>query len=284
MGTKVMVNGLPGKMAMEVAALIKSGRFSSDRYSEFDLVGYSLTSSNQTGGIVVGAFRDVEPIRPDQREEEIERLKEVYEGRTILSVDYTTPEAVNGNADFYCRHGSPFVMGTTGGDRAALEARVKDSDIVAVVAPNMAKPIVALQAMFDFAAQNFPDAFEGYTLKVQESHQTGKKDTSGTAKAMVAYFNTLGVPFTVDGIRKIRDPDVQEHLVGVPKEHLGGHGWHSYVLESGNEDVKLRFEHNVNGRRAYVKGTLDALRFLQIKVEAGEKGRVYSMIDVLRGE
>src|SRR3989344_5505325 len=263
MGTKVMVNGLPGKMAMEVAALIKLGGFSSDRYSEFDLVGYSLTSSNQTGGIVVGAFRDVEPIRPDQREEEIERVKEVYEGRTILSVDYTTPEAVNGNADFYCRHGSPFVMGTTGGDRAALEARVKD---------------------FDFAAQNFPDAFEGYTLKVQESHQTGKKDTSGTAKAMVAYFNTLGVPFTVDGIRKIRDPDVQEHLVGVPKEHLGGHGWHSYVLESGNEDVKLRFEHNVNGRRAYVKGTLDALRFLHIKVEAGEKGRVYSMIDVLKGE
>jgi len=284
MGTKVMVNGLPGKMAMEVAALIKSGLFSSDGYSEFDLVRYSLTSSNQTAGIAVGAYRDVEPIRPDQREEEIGRLKEVYEGRTILSVDYTTPEVVNGNADFYCRQGLPFVMGTTGGDRAALEARVRDSDIVAVVAPNMAKQIVALQAMFAYAANTFPGAFEGYTLEVEESHQAGKKDTSGTAKAMVAYFNTLGVPFAVEDIRRFRDPVVQEHLMGVPKEHLGGHGWHGYVLKSKHEDVELHFEHNVNGRRVYAEGTLDALKFLQRKVEAGEKGKVYSMIDVLRGE
>src|SRR3989344_4165832 len=260
MGTKVMVNGLPGKMAMEVAALIKSGLFSSDGYSEFDLVRYSLTSSNQTAVIAVGASRDVEHIRPDQREEEIGRLKEVYEGRTILSVDYTTPEVVNGNADFYCRQGLPFVMGTTGGDRAALEA------------------------MFAYAANTFPGAFEGYTLEVEESHQAGKKDTSGTAKAMVAYFNTLGVPFAVEDIRRFRDPVVQEHLMGVPKEHLGGHGWHGYVLKSKHEDVELHFEHNVNGRRVYVEGTLDALKFLQRKVEAGEKGKVYSMIDVLRGE
>ncbi|MBI4158802.1 dihydrodipicolinate reductase [Candidatus Woesearchaeota archaeon] len=284
MGTKVMVNGLPGKMAIEVAGLIKSGRYFSDKYCGFDLAGYSLTSSDQTEGIAVGASRDVEPIRPDQREDGIRRLKEVYEGRTVLSVDYTTPEAVNGNADFYCRHGLPFVMGTTGGDRAALEARVRDSDVVAVVAPNMAKQIVALQAMFAYAAMTFPGAFEGYTLEVQESHQAGKKDTSGTAKAMVGYFNELGVPFVIEDIIKYRDPVVQERLIGVPKKHLGGHGWHGYVLNTGHGDVEFCFKHNVNGRRVYAEGTLDALRFLQKKVEAGEKGKVYSMIDVLKGE
>jgi len=40
----------------------------------------------------------------------------------------------------------------------------------------------------------------------------------------------------------------------------------------------------VNGRDVYAAGTLDALRYLQRKVEAGERGKVYSMIDVLKGE
>lgn len=44
-------------------------------------------------------------------------------------------------------------------------------------------------------AQQFPGAFSGYSLKVFESHQSSKKDTSGTAKAVVASFNKLGLDF-----------------------------------------------------------------------------------------
>jgi 4-hydroxy-tetrahydrodipicolinate reductase len=43
----------------------------------------------------------------------------------------------------------------------------------------------------DHMATNFPSAFAGYKLTVTESHQSGKADTSGTAKAMVEYFNKL---------------------------------------------------------------------------------------------
>lgn len=42
--------------------------------------------------------------------------------------------------------------------------------------------------MMDMMAQNFPGAFAGYKLRVVESHQSTKKDTSGTAKAVVASF------------------------------------------------------------------------------------------------
>ena len=123
----------------------------------------------------------------------------------FLSVDYTHPSAVNPNADFYCRYGLPFVMGTTGGDRQKLEASVVSSSIAAVIAPNMAKQIVGFQAMMEYAADNFPNLFRGYTLEVKESHQQGKADTSGTAKAMIGYFNRLGVSFSTDEIVMVRD-------------------------------------------------------------------------------
>ena len=38
------------------------------------------------------------------------------------------PYQVNGNAAFYVKHGVPFVMGTTGGDRAKLLDDIKVGD------------------------------------------------------------------------------------------------------------------------------------------------------------
>ena len=70
---------------------------------------------------------------------------------------------------------------------------VEASSIPAVIAPNMAKQIVGFQAMMEFAAKEFPNLFKGYSLEIIESHQKGKADTSGTARAMVGCFNQLGV-------------------------------------------------------------------------------------------
>ena len=80
----------------------------------------------------------------------------------------------------------------------------------------------------------------------------------------------------------VRNPDEQRRM-GVPEKHLGGHGWHTYTLRSPDGTVLFRFTHNINGRDVYAAGTLDALRFLQQKVDAGDKGKVYSMTDVFKG-
>ena len=74
------------------------------------------------------------------------------QGKTLVAIDYTHPSAVNNNAALYARVGLPFVMGTTGGDRQKLEATVRantDASFAAVIAPNMGKQIVALQAMLE---------------------------------------------------------------------------------------------------------------------------------------
>jgi dihydrodipicolinate reductase len=54
---------------------------------------------------------------------------------------------------------------------------------------------VAFQATMELMAEQFPGAFAGYKLDVVESHQRTKADTSGTAKAVVASFQKLGLNF-----------------------------------------------------------------------------------------
>jgi 4-hydroxy-tetrahydrodipicolinate reductase len=270
---QVMVNGLPGSVSQIVATqILKDERF--------ELVPFSLTGPEiQQPEFSLESVK-INFIRPEKRNSQIKDVIKSHEG--LLSVDYTHPSAVNANAEFYCRCRLPFVMGTTGGDRKKLEQIVVSSSIAAVIAPNMAKQIVGFQAMMAYAADTFPGLFKGYSLEIRESHQSGKADTSGTAKAMVGYFNELGVSFTEEEILKIRDPEVQKTQWGIPEQYLAGHGWHTYKLVSEDRTVRFEFTHNVNGRMVYTHGTLDALVFLSAKVDAGVKGRVYDMIDVLK--
>jgi 4-hydroxy-tetrahydrodipicolinate reductase len=270
---KVMVNGIPGNMAVNIARHISAD----DR---FELVPCSLTGPEIQAAEHKNETISIRLIKPEEREQVIEDLKQ-KEG-AFLSVDYTHPSAINANAEFYCKYQLPFVMGTTGGDRHDLEACVRASSISAVIAPNMAKQIVGFQAMMEYAAQTFPDLFKGYSLKIKESHQKGKADTSGTAKAMVRYFNQMGLSFSEDQIVKERDPQIQTAQWGIPQEYLAGHGWHTYRLISGDKTVRFEFTHNVNGRDVYARGTLDAVLYLKARVGEGAQGKVYTMIDVLK--
>ena len=269
----VMVNGLPGKVTRMIATHVA-------REPSLTLLPYSLTGPEiDLERMAVGGV-EVALIKPDRRDAAIMTIKDTY--ADFISVDFTHPSAVNRNARFYCTHGLPFVMGTTGGDRAELHDTVTKSSVAAVIAPNMAPQIVGLQAMLAFGAENFPQLFEGYTLEVRESHQQGKADTSGTAKAMVRYFNAMGVDFTEDRIQKERDPAVQKAEWGIPEAYLGGHGWHTYTLTSPDGTVLFQLKHNINGREIYVEGTLKAVRYLQRKVRDGAHGRVFTMMDVLK--
>lgn len=135
----------------------------------------------------------------------------------LMVIDFTLPDAVNSNAEFYIENKVPFVMGTTGGDREKLLKDVKDAGLYAVIAANMGKQIVALQAMLQYAAREFPGAFSGYKLDVVESHQSTKVDTSGTAKDIVTSFNKLGMPCEEEDIRKVREVKQQMEEMNVPE-------------------------------------------------------------------
>ena len=269
----VMVNGVPGNVSALIAGHIH-------RDERFALLPYSLTGPEITETDYSDDEISVRLLTPSKRDAVIDEIKATY--KDFLSVDFTHPSAVNANADYYCAHKLPFVMGTTGGDRELLEKTVTDSSIAAVIAPNMAKQIVGFQAMMAYAAETFPDLFKGYQLKIIESHQQGKADTSGTARAMVGYFNQLGLEFGENDIQKERDPVVQQNQWGIPQQYLDGHGWHTYTLTSADTTVRFEFTHNINGRDIYAGGTMDALVYLNRKLQEGARAQVFTMIDVLK--
>ncbi|CAM6039818.1 unnamed protein product [Sphagnum compactum] len=55
-------------------------------------------------------------------------------------------------------------------------------------------------------------------MQVTESHQSSEVDTSGTAKAVISSFQKLGLPFNLDQIEMVRDPEEQVTRMGVPSE------------------------------------------------------------------
>jgi 4-hydroxy-tetrahydrodipicolinate reductase len=284
----IMVNGLPGAMGLEIAAACL-------RREGVTLAPFALTGPTGGGTVDVGGVT-VQLFGAEGREEAAARVKEAYpEPGALLCIDFTHPSAVNDNAAWYCAHGLPFVMGTTGGDRAALMEVTRDSGTYAVIAPNMAKQIVALQAALEQMGDEFAGSFAGYTLSVVESHQSTKADTSGTAKAVSTSLAKLTNEddFGADDyarIVRVRELQAQRDGGGpshkgvspVPDAALDGHAFHTYALTSADGAVEFQIRHNVQGRSTYAEGSVDAAVFLARCVRAATAEKVYDMVDVLR--
>ncbi|KAK4482122.1 hypothetical protein RD792_009261 [Penstemon davidsonii] len=268
----IKVNGCTGKMGRAVLeAAISAG---------LEPVPVALGGPEDDGKILDIDGMQIEVQGTSQREDVLSSVFNDYPN--LIVVDYTVPAAVNENAALYSKVGVPFVMGTTGGDRELLYKTVADSNVYAVISPQMGKQVVAFLAAMEIMAEQFPGAFSGYNLQVLESHQASKLDLSGTAKSVISCFQKLGVSFELDQVKQIRDPRLQVEMVGVPQEHLNGHAFHMYHLTSPDETVSFEFQHNVCGRSIYAEGTVDAILFLAKKVNSKAEKRIYDMIDVLR--
>ena len=281
---RVMVNGMPGPMATAAAeACLRKGL----NLSPFAMTGPDMEESAITVvDSVSGRSANVLLIPSSATEDVLAQLKKSrtkFGDDAILAIDYTHPSAVNSNAVFYAENKIPFVMGTTGGDRDQLMKDMESSSASAVIAPNMGKQIVALQAGLEDLAKKFPSAFGDYKLHVRESHQKTKADTSGTAKAVVDSLKTLAgdADYTYDDIEMIRD-DEESKAFGVKDKYIkGGHAFHTYTLTSPDGTVEFQLKHNVSGRTVYAEGTADAVKFLAKKIDQGEGGKIYSMVNVL---
>jgi len=98
---KVMVNGIPGNMAVIVARHVSADE-------RFTLVPWSLTGPEIEATEHIVEAIPIRLLKTAEREQVIDNL--MLEEGTFLSVDYTHPSAVNANAEFYCKHRLPFVM------------------------------------------------------------------------------------------------------------------------------------------------------------------------------
>ena len=284
----VMINGMPGPMAVAAAeASLRKGL----TLAPFGLTGPDVPPQDYTVTDPDTQRSQVVRLCPSSDPELVAgELAKVFK-RTgdVIAIDYTHPSAVNANGKWYVKNRIPFVMGTTGGDRAGLMKTVEDGKHYAVIAPNMGKQIVAMQYALESLALKFPSSFGGYNLEVKESHQKTKADTSGTAIAVINSIKGLV------GAEKEEEFDIEKDIqmlrsdresldFGVPKEALKGHAFHTYTLTSPDGSVEFELKHNVCGRRVYAEGTADAVKFLARECEKnGEAGgKNYDMVDVLQ--
>lgn len=258
----VLVAGLPGRMATLVAEEIA-------RNEGYDLLPFAVTSKrHKTETIQLGdqgvKLNDYVPFDIRQRE-------------GAIAVDYTTPQSAVANAMDYTLLRVPFVMGTTGGDREELESLVRRSPISAVIAPNMAIDVVAIQDELNDLLSTSPHEFEGWNMTIRESHQATKKDVSGTAVALRRQLEVLGATMDRD-IESIRDPQVQREL-GI--QSVDGHAYHWITLTSPNGSTR-QYRTSIEGRQVYIAGTLMAIDFLNQRIRGGSQGEVFTMSDVIR--
>ncbi|KAL7087259.1 hypothetical protein ACP275_13G056500 [Erythranthe tilingii] len=257
------MNGCTGKMGRVVLeAAMAAG---------LNPVPVALGGPDDSGKILDFGGKQIEVYGASDREYVLSSVLSDYPN--LIVGDYTLPAAVIDNAALYSKVGVPFVMGTTRGDRELLYKTVADSNVYAVISPQMGKQVVAFLAAMEIMAKQFPGAFSGYNLQVMESHQASKVDISGTAKAVITCFEDLGASFERDQIQLIRDPRMQIEMVGVPEEHLNGHAFHI---------VSFEFQHSVCGRSIYAEGTVDPVLFLAKKVKSNLDQRIYDMNYVLR--
>jgi len=150
-------------------------------------------------------------------------------------VDFTVPDAVEGNVRAAVEHGVPCVIGTSGFDQQPVDALAREHGIACFYGPNFAIGAVLMMRFAREAAAYLPD------LEIIEMHEQGKKDApSGTAKATAAMLGT--------------DPPI--HSVRLP-----GLVAHQEVV-FGTEGQLLTIRHDTFSRDAFIPGVLLALEKL----------------------
>ncbi len=125
-GISVTISGLPGKMANLIAnRIIQDGIHTLLPFGLSDPVLYM-------GEYWTGAENRIVEYGTEE-----EVLKQKIDHPNLIAIDFTVPGAVNQNAEFYCKNGIPFVMGTTGGNRNLLKKTIK---AMAITTTNFFRP------------------------------------------------------------------------------------------------------------------------------------------------
>jgi 4-hydroxy-tetrahydrodipicolinate reductase len=155
-------------------------------------------------------------------------------GDAEAMVDFTAPQAVEGNVRSALEQGIPAVVGTSGWEPEALGELARERGVALFYAPNFAIGAVLMMRLAEEAAKYLPKA------EIIELHSEQKKDApSGTAKATAERLG--GAP-----IHSVRLPGLVAHQA---------------VLFGGDGQL-LTVRHDAYSREAYVPGVLLALERL----------------------
>ena len=250
MSVKVVIAGCCGRMGSRIAALALNGHNppiavgGAFEVTGHPAIGKDLGAALNTGstGIIVTDNIDTALSTGD------------------VLVDFTTPEATMDHLRRAKALKKPMVIGTTGlleADRDII--RAFSQEIPIVFSPNMSLGVNVLFELAEIAAKRLGSR---YTVELEETHHTGKKDApSGTATRLQEL---------IAGIRKVRPEEVscRSRREG---DVVGDHT----VIFSGPSE-RLELSHHAESRDVFALGALRAAVFL-----AQQPPGLYDMSHVL---
>ncbi len=262
MKTTIGINGACGRMGLRIAQLA---------HEERDLaLGAALESAKhpQLGrdlGEVAGLGKLDLPVRAD-----------LPPGVKIdAMIDFSMPEGTMTVLAMCLQRRIPLVVATTGhtpAQRQEIEAAAHE--IALLMAPNMSLAVNVLMNLVGQAARMLKD--KGFDVEILERHHRFKKDSpSGTA---LQFARLVQDAMGQTQLRHGREGLVGErprHEIGVHAIRVGDNvGEHTILFSTLGETLELT--HRAHARDCYVRGALQAARFL-----AGRPAGRYTMNDVL---
>lgn len=139
----------------------------------------------------------------------------------------------------YCREThSPLIELSTGS-----KVETEHLEFPVILCPNTNILMLKFMSMLATSGR----LFQGYEIRLTESHQARKTSVPGTAVAMA---QALGLSH--GDIRSVRDPQEQRTALQIPKEHLERHAYHQIVIE--DPVCRVTMETRVCGASPYADG------------------------------
>ena len=189
------------------------------------------------------------------------------------AVDFTNPDSAAVFIETCAAAGVPAITGTTGLQKAHLDAAASAAmKIPVIVSPNMSAGVNLLFSVVETVAK----ALHDFDVEIVEIHHNRKKDSpSGTAARLAR-----AVSEARGGMRIVHG---REGMIGErPDGEIGMHslrggdvtGEHTVVFAGQGERIELT--HRAHSRRTFAMGTLRAVRFI-----VGAPAGLYTMDDVL---
>ena len=263
--TRAVVTGIAGRMGLRLAALTIEGE-------GLELVGGVEALGHEAVGRPVSELVDGAEAAANV----VGDLEEVI-GAADVVIAFTTPTATLEHAAVCARHGTAFVVGTTGMDSDQLaNFKATVSQIACVFAPNYSTAMNVLFKLVEEAAGILGD---DYDVEVVEAHHRHKVDAPSGTALKLAEMAARGLQRNLEEVvvhgRQGAVGERTSKEIGMHALRLGDvAGDHSVFFGAAGEYLELR--HHATSRDAFAVGALRAVRF----VADAEPG-LYDMGDVL---
>jgi Dihydrodipicolinate reductase len=148
-----------------------------------------------------------------------------------------------------------------------LETEKTEPDFPLIICPNTSILVLKTLQMMNTNSRYF----ENYDISITESHQSTKKTEPGTAYAFAK-----ALKFSLDRIVSVRDPEIQQNQIRIPKDYLNKHAYHKIVIKDGDDEIAI--ETKVLGHKSYANGVK---KIIEAILKYDLENKKYTVLDFI---